>query len=248
MTMYAVQSIVAAEKQYSTAQGGYACSLSALADGNKTPDHKIYLFDRQLMTGKKNGYLFAISNCDSSHYKVAAEPEVPNSGQRAFCSDESGSIRASADGKGTTCLSSGETVRGTDTATGIGVAMPMESTQQSVVQSSQPHASSPPLRASMPQRVRVSSGVTQSLLLSKVQPVYPAEAKASRLQGSVVMHAIIGKDGNIQSADVISSPSPLLSQAAIDAVKQWRYRPYLLNGTPVEVDTQITVNFTLEPQ
>jgi TonB family protein len=247
LTIYAVQSIVGAEKQYSAAQGGYACTLSALADANKTPDHRIYLFDRQLMTGKKNGYIFAISNCDSSHYKVVAEPEVPNSGQRAFCSDESGAIRASADGKATTCLSSGETVRGGDAATGIAVTMPMANAQGPTVQSSKPDIQGPTSGAralpAAPQRVRVSAGVAQGLLASKVQPVYPEQAKAAKIQGPVLLHAIIGKDGSIQSVNVISSASPVLSQTALDAVKQWKFRPYLLNGTPVEVETQISVNF-----
>ena len=83
------------------------------------------------------------------------------------------------------------------------------------------------------------------LQVRNVYPAYPAEAKAAGAQGSVVLHAIIGTDGNIQSLNVLSSASPLLDQAALDAVRQWTYRPYLLNGTPVEVDTQITVNFTL---
>jgi TonB family protein len=242
MTIYAVQSIVSAEKQYSTAQGGYACTLSALADENKTPDHRIYLFDRQLMTGKKNGYIFAISGCDSTHYKVVAEPEAPNSGQRAFCSDEGGVIRAAADGKATTCLSRGEIVRGGDTATGIGVTMPMASGQQQP--SAQP-ATERPVPTQAPQRIRVSAGVAQGLIASKVQPLYPEQAKAAKIQGPVLLHAIIGKDGSVQSLNIISSASPLLDQAALDAVKQWKYRPYLLNGTPVEVDSQITVNFSL---
>jgi protein TonB len=91
--------------------------------------------------------------------------------------------------------------------------------------------------------------VIQGLRVSKVQPVYPEEAKAARVQGTVVLHAIIGKDGSVQSLDVVSSASPLLEQSALDAVRQWKYKPYLLNGTPVELDTQITVNFTLaQPQ
>jgi protein TonB len=83
------------------------------------------------------------------------------------------------------------------------------------------------------------------MVLHKVNPVYPALARAARVQGSVVLAAIIGKDGTIQNLHVISSSSPLLIQSALDAVKQWRYRPYILNGEPVEVDTQVTVNFTL---
>jgi protein TonB len=94
------------------------------------------------------------------------------------------------------------------------------------------------------QRVRVSQGVNQGMVLHKVQPVYPPLARTARVQGSVVLSAIIGKDGTIQNLHVVSG-HPLLTQAALDAVKQWRYRPYILNGEPVEVDTQVTVNFTL---
>jgi periplasmic protein TonB len=94
------------------------------------------------------------------------------------------------------------------------------------------------------QRVRVSQGVTAGLVIKKVNPVYPPLARTARVQGSVVLAAIIGKDGTIQNLHVLSG-HPLLTQAALDAVKQWRYKPYILNGEPVEVDTQVTVNFTL---
>jgi protein TonB len=95
-----------------------------------------------------------------------------------------------------------------------------------------------------PTRVRVSQGVTEGLLLRKVQPVYPPLARSARIQGQVVLQAVIGKDGTIQNLRAISG-HPMLTPAAIDAVRQWRYKPYFLNGEPVEVDTQITVNFTL---
>jgi protein TonB len=94
------------------------------------------------------------------------------------------------------------------------------------------------------QRVRVSQGVTQGMVVHRVNPTYPPLARTARVQGAVVLAAIIGKDGAIQNLHVISG-HPLLTQAALDAVKQWRYKPYILNGEPVEVDTQITVNFTL---
>jgi protein TonB len=100
-------------------------------------------------------------------------------------------------------------------------------------------------KVATPQRVRVSAGVTQGLKIKNVNPVYPQMAKIARVQGAVVLAAVIGKDGTIQNLHVLSTASPLLNQAAIDAVKEWRYRPYILNGEPVEVDTQITVNFTL---
>ena len=94
------------------------------------------------------------------------------------------------------------------------------------------------------QRVRVSQGVTAGLVIHKVQPNYPPLARTARVQGAVQLAAIIDKDGTIANLHVISG-HPLLTQAALDAVKQWRYKPYILNGEPVQVDTQITVNFTL---
>ncbi len=95
------------------------------------------------------------------------------------------------------------------------------------------------------QRVRVSQGVTQGMRIHDVQPQYPQMAKIARVQGPVVLAAVIGKDGTIQNLRVVSTASPLLNQSALDAVRQWKYRPYILNGEPVEVDTTITVNFTL---
>jgi len=90
----------------------------------------------------------------------------------------------------------------------------------------------------------VSKGVIEGLLISRITPVYPKIAILTHQQGTVLLHAIIGRDGTIQNLQVISGP-PLLIKAALDAVERWRYRPYLLNNEPVEVETQITVNFTL---
>jgi periplasmic protein TonB len=95
-----------------------------------------------------------------------------------------------------------------------------------------------------PQRVRVSSGVVSGLLLRKVNPTYPPLAKQARIQGTVVLQAQISKTGDIENLQLISG-HPMLAPAAIEAVKQWKYKPYLLNGEPVEVDTQVQVNFTL---
>jgi periplasmic protein TonB len=94
------------------------------------------------------------------------------------------------------------------------------------------------------QRVRVSQGVTQGLLTKKVQPEYPALARQARIQGSVVLRALISKTGQIENLQVVSG-HPMLTSSAIQAVKQWQYKPYILNGQPVEVETNITVNFTL---
>lgn len=95
-----------------------------------------------------------------------------------------------------------------------------------------------------PQRVRVSSGVQSGLLVRKVNPTYPPLARQARIQGTVVLQAQISKDGNIENLQLISG-HPMLAPAAIEAVKQWKYKPYLLNGEPVEVETQVQVNFTL---
>jgi protein TonB len=95
-----------------------------------------------------------------------------------------------------------------------------------------------------PQKVRVSSGVAQGMLVHQVKPQYPPIAIQARIQGTVVLQAVIGKDGSVQDLRVITG-HPMLVSSAMEAVKQWRYRPYLLNNEPVEVDTQINVNFTL---
>ncbi len=101
-------------------------------------------------------------------------------------------------------------------------------------------------RLATPQRVRVSSGVSQRLLITKVPPQYPQEAKDQHIQGVVVMDVIIDKEGNVANIQLISG-HPVLAPAAIDAVKQWKYKPYLLNQIPLEVHTQVQVNFALVP-
>ena len=90
---------------------------------------------------------------------------------------------------------------------------------------------------------RVSSGTMQGLLLKRVDPIYPAVAKAARVQGAVILRGIISRAGTMEDLTVISGPA-LLQAAAVDAVKQWIYKAYLINGQPTEVDTTITVNFT----
>ena len=99
-------------------------------------------------------------------------------------------------------------------------------------------------KVATPVRVRVSSGVEASNLINKVQPVYPLVAKNARIQGDVVLQAVINTEGTVESLEAVSG-HPLLIPAALDAVKQWRYKPYHLNGGPVPVETTIQVNFTL---
>jgi protein TonB len=100
------------------------------------------------------------------------------------------------------------------------------------------------VKPAVPQKLRVSSGVAAGMLAYQLKPTYPRLAIEARIHGTVVLQAVIGKDGTVHDLHAISG-HPLLVPAAIEAVKQWRYRPYLLNNEPVEVDTQINVNFTL---
>ncbi|PYX09747.1 MAG: hypothetical protein DMG88_04610 [Acidobacteria bacterium] len=81
-------------------------------------------------------------------------------------------------------------------------------------------------------------------LIQRVEPTYPPLAIQTRTQGQVILQAVISREGRIENLQVVSG-HPLLVKAAIDAVRQWRYRPYVLNGEPVEVETQVTVNFVL---
>ena len=92
--------------------------------------------------------------------------------------------------------------------------------------------------------LKISQGVSQGLLIKRVQPRYPQNALSMRVQGAVQMEATINKEGNISNLKVISGDA-VLARAATEAVKQWRYKPYYLNGEPVEIQTQITVNFKL---
>lgn len=97
--------------------------------------------------------------------------------------------------------------------------------------------------ASIEHTVRLSH-MSEGDLVHKVLPTYPALARSARIQGAVILQAMIGKSGAIENLRLLSG-HPILAPAAIEAVRQWRYRPYILNGEPVEVETQITVNFSL---
>jgi protein TonB len=96
-----------------------------------------------------------------------------------------------------------------------------------------------------PHSVRISTMVVEGMLIQKTLPIYPTIARDTHTQGTVMLAAIISKTGNIESLRVISGP-PMLQQAALNAVKTWRYRPYLLNGEAVEVETSVNVVFKLD--
>ena len=98
--------------------------------------------------------------------------------------------------------------------------------------------------AKAPRSIRVGGNVMLANLIHQVVPVYPEAAKSAHITGTVLLHAVIGKDGTVQDLRYVSGP-PLLMKSAMDAVRQWRYKPVLLNGNPVEVDTTVSVIFTL---
>jgi len=102
----------------------------------------------------------------------------------------------------------------------------------------------PPPKPKLTGPLKVGGNVQAARIINKIQPLYPPLARQTRISGTVRLHAIIGKDGTIQSLEVLNG-HPLLQQAALDAVRQWRYQPTLLNGEPVDVDTTIDVIFTL---
>ena len=114
----------------------------------------------------------------------------------------------------------------------------------SIISSTSSLAAVPKFVPAAPTRVRISGGVTKGLLIHREEPTYPTLARAARVQGDVVLSAIIDVNGQITNLLLVSG-HPMLVPAALSAVKQWRYKPYLLNGQPVEVETTITVIFTL---
>jgi periplasmic protein TonB len=101
-----------------------------------------------------------------------------------------------------------------------------------------------PTEPAIHERIRLGGNVEEAKLIARIQPVYPVLAVQTRTQGNVILHAIISKEGDVSELEVVSG-HPLLVEAALGAVRQWRYRPTLLNGFPVEVETTITVSFVL---
>ena len=100
-------------------------------------------------------------------------------------------------------------------------------------------------RPSKPQGpINVPPDIMQNKILHKITPAYPPEAKKARVQGTVKLEAVIGKTGEVEQLKVISG-EPMLQQSSIDAVRRWTYKPFLLNGAPVEVKTTISVSYTL---
>jgi TonB family protein len=136
------------------------------------------------------------------------------------------------------------------TMTALALALTLFSGASSPAQNtgaSSPDAAPVQTVAPAPRMVRISGAVAAGNILTKVQPVYPPDAKAQGISGSVVLHAVIGKDGTVQELTAVTG-NELLRSAALDAVRQWTYKPLSLNGNPVAVDTTVTINFNLAGQ
>lgn len=103
-------------------------------------------------------------------------------------------------------------------------------------------SAAPPPKVATPQKLRVSSGVIEGLKLNAPTPTYPQMARIAHIQGDVILQATISKSGIVENLRGVSG-HPILIQAALDAVRQWKYKPYILNGEPVEVETTIRVQF-----
>jgi periplasmic protein TonB len=129
-----------------------------------------------------------------------------------------------------------------ETNTGDGLPGGTGSTLGSLIGNGPPPP--PPPKQSTPQRIHVGGNVEAAKLVDKVTPEYPPIAKSAHISGTVVLHAVISKDGTVQQLKYVSGPA-LLMTAAMNAVREWRYRPTELNGQPVEVDTTIQVVYSL---
>jgi protein TonB len=119
----------------------------------------------------------------------------------------------------------------------LAVASPSDSGLGALLSSASSSVSRPSLA-----RIRISQGVSQGMVIKRVQPRYPANALSAHIQGAVLIEATVNKEGIVVNPKVLSGDT-MLAAAALDAVRQWRYKPYYLDGEPVEIQTQITINF-----
>jgi hypothetical protein len=167
---WSLQTIVTAENAYYSANGTFACSLSALKrvskETNGGKNVAVNVIADDLASGKRGGYIFAISGCDGSGYKIVAEPATPDSGQRAFCSDESGTVRAATDGKATSCLSGGEKVQDSQPDVSRSVIVANQGTNAEASIPTGPNSPNVVVPKVVVQRVRVSQGVSQTMVVS----------------------------------------------------------------------------------
>ena len=191
-----------------------------------------FSFSNQIRDTKPSTAANAPSGASRADQQTADAGKQAGSGTNT--ADSSAASTAASGGASASAAASGASSSGA----------PSENQEENkVANSTGANASSAP-GAERPKRVRVLQGVTETNILHKVIPVYPPEAKRHLIQGTVKLHAIIDEQGQVAELSPISGPKELVP-AAMGAVQLWRYRPYLFNGKPVEVETTITVNFNL---
>jgi len=203
---------------------GYPLALANLGPSRLLDKNGAGLVDQELASGVKHGYQFTYTPGARiagrvQSYTLHADPlGAVRPGPRHFFTDQTGVIRVNASGRASVA--------------------DKPSTPFS------PPESTTPAAADKAGRLVVSEEAQEAKLINKVAPRYPPLAQQARIQGTVRLRAVIAKDGTVAQCQVLSGP-PLLIQAAIDAVKQWRYQPTVVNGQPVEVETDIAVVFSL---
>src|SRR5579864_7087748 len=129
----------------------------------------------------------------------------------------------------------------------VDILLDLGSVQETLTVRGKQSAAAAPAMPAQPHRVRVGGNVVPAKLVEQAKPEYPEDAKSRGMEGDVVLRAVILMDGSVGGLGSIASPDPSLTKAAMNAVRQWRYEPSLLNGKPMETVTTITVNFQLEP-
>ncbi len=228
-----LHSINAACAKYASAyRTGFPATLAYLGPSPSPSAKAAGLIDAAAASGKKYGYSFAYTSGMPSGgvilgYKIQADPIEPGkSGPKHFYTDQSGVVR--------------ENPSAPATVVDAPVApKPSAPTTPGAVAPPSPAANSPTAS-----RVHVSEKDQAARLTSSVPPVYPPLARQARISGTIRLHVIISKSGVPQSIEVLSGP-PLLVASAIQAVRQYQYQPTLLNGEPVEVETEVAVVFSL---
>ena len=216
---------------------GYPSALKDLGPSRNANAHAANLIDEKLASGTKDGYVFVYTPRDPIRevvpaYTITADPiTVGQTGRRHFFTDQSGVVRENASGT----ASASDPPSGESGNRRPGTTEAKEAAAQDVS----------PASPAGHKRIRVSPAVTEAKLVYRVSPVYPPLARQARIAGTVHLRTIIATDGSIASLEVISGP-PLLIQSALDAVRQWKYKPTLLSGQPVEVQTFIDVTFVLD--
>ena len=189
------------------------------------------------------GCTVSAKNQDGTHEETT---QCDAAGRYSFASIPSGQYALEATAPGFKRWSLGKVSLQTGSPAQIDVMLTLGRISESVTVSGTGPQTPVPSAAGTPERIRVGGMVQMAQLIRQQRPVYPADLQAAGVQGVVMIHAIIGKDGTVLHAEVVNTADARLAQLALDAVNGWLYKPTLLNGEPVEVETNIDINYTLQ--